>query len=132
VACLARSYRFRAPALEQVVTTSAARRLARLGLDSPVALRLRLFDEVNARGDGFLGSAERDDAVQRLECELRLRTGELARLLRLDAPEYAVLARTGAVPRPEDVVAQYNFGVLETLLRHAEQVDLTLLGAERN
>ena len=129
VLCLARTYRFRAPALAEVVTKVALRRLERLGLTSPVALRLRLFDDVNARASGFLDEETREPAVTHLEHDLRLRPGELQTLLRLDAPEHATLVRVGEPPRSEDVAAQYNVGVLETLLRHAVQVDLTFTGA---
>src|SRR5206468_3347695 len=36
--------------------------------------------------------------------------------------------RVGAEPRPLDVVAQYNFSVLETLLRHATSIELSAAG----
>ena len=52
--------------------------------------------------------------------------GQLERLLYLDADEHAVLRRTGPTPGPQDVVAQYNFGILETLLRHAQAIELLL------
>jgi hypothetical protein len=129
IACLARSYRFLSPQIEDVVTPAALRRLRRAGLDSPVALRLRLFDDVNDRGDGFLRPHDRGEAVARLERELRLRRGELDRLLQLDAPERAVLQRIGPQPAPEDLVADYNFFTLEALLRLAERVELTLRAA---
>jgi predicted nuclease of restriction endonuclease-like RecB superfamily len=126
VACLARGYRFRSRELESVVTATALRRLRRAGLDSPGRLRFALFDEVNDFGHGFLRSGDREATFGRLETRFGLRRGELERLLHLDADEQAILTRVGAEPRPEDVVAQYNFGALETLLRHAEQIDLTL------
>ena len=130
IACLARGYRYRAPELAEIVSRSALRRLDRLGLASPKALRLRLYDRVNEREDGFLGLGRRAAAFADLERELRLRAGELERLLTLDAAEHAILIRVGDEPRPADVIAQYNFGVLDTLLRQAERVELTF--AERS
>jgi hypothetical protein len=128
VGCLARTYRFRAPAMAEMVRPAALRKLQRAGLDSPVALRLRLFDEVNDAGHGFLPSLDHDPTHARLERRYGLRQGDLDRVLRLDADEHAVLTRYGTPPDPEDVVAHYNFAVLETLLRHAERVELSMGG----
>ena len=126
VASLARSYRFRTPALAEIVTRGALRRLERAGISSPVGLRFALFDRLNDFGHGFLRSAERAETLAAIEAKLHLRAGELERLLYLDADEHALLTRVGAEPRPEDVVAQYNFGVLETLLRPAQRIELEL------
>ncbi len=128
VACLGRSYRFRRRAIGELVTPAAQRRLLRAGLDSPLALRLALFDRSNESGPGFLAGSVRDATYAAIERELGLRAGQLEALLSLDAPERAVLVCAGTPPRPEDVVAQYNAGVLETLLRHAERIDLTVEG----
>jgi predicted nuclease of restriction endonuclease-like RecB superfamily len=89
-------------------------------------LRLRLYDSLNDFGYGFLNEAARAKVLDPLESELRLRPGDLERLLYLDAPEHAVLTRVGSEPEPEDVAAQYNLGVLVALLRHAETVELVL------
>src|SRR5919109_2764279 len=94
VAALAHSYRYRNPALEEVVSRGAWRRLQRKGLTSPKALRLRLFDRLNEANDGFLRGADRAETLGQIEAELGLRTGELERLLYLDAAEHAVLVRT--------------------------------------
>ena len=133
VASLGRSYRFRARTISEVVTRTALRRLQRAGLDSPKALRLSLYDRLNADGDGFLDGEARDGVFGRLEATLSLRRGkgELERLLYLDADEHAVLDRVGGEPRPAHVVAQYNFGVLETVLRHAGRIELTLVAPTR-
>jgi hypothetical protein len=128
VASLARSYRFRSPGLHEVVSRTALRRLSRLGIDSPKGLRLRLYDRANAGPGGFLGAAARAAVFAEIEADLRLRAGELDRLLTLDAEEHALLVRVGAEPRPLDVVAQYNFAVLETLLRQARTIELAVAG----
>src|SRR5581483_248971 len=128
VACLGRSYHFRRRTIGELVPPAAQRRLRRAGLDSPLALRLALFDRINESGTGFLAGSARDATYASIERELGLRAGQLEPLLYLDAPEQAVLIRTGTPPRPEDVVAQYNAGVLETLLRHAERIDLAVEG----
>jgi Protein of unknown function (DUF790) len=128
VAALARSYRFRSPGLHEIVSRVALRRLSRLGIGSPKALRLRLYDRANAGCCGFLGASARDQTFAEMEADLRLRVGELDRLLTLDAEEHALLVRVGAEPRPLDVVAQYNFAVLETMVRHASAIELAVAG----
>ena len=126
VSCLRHSYRFRSPRLEDVVGRLAARRLQRAGLGMPSSLRLWLFDRVNERHDGFLTARARPELLAALEAELGLRAGQLERVLDLDGAERTRLERVGGVPRPADVAAEYNFQVLEALLRHAELVELAL------
>jgi predicted nuclease of restriction endonuclease-like RecB superfamily len=126
VAALARSYRFRARTIGELVSGSTARYLRKLELDSPRALRLRLYDHLNDFGHGFLSLVGRHQALGGLESEIRLGDGALERLLYLDAPEHAILSRVGAEPEAADVAAQYNLGVLVTLLRHAESIQLEL------
>ncbi|HEV8633946.1 MAG TPA: DUF790 family protein [Chloroflexota bacterium] len=126
VACLGRAYRFRGPTIAECVSRTALRRLLRVGVDSPRALRLLLFDRVNAADGGFLGDETRDGRYGALERELGLRRGQLDHLLWLDADGQAILTRVGPIPAPEDVVAQHNVGVLLSLLRHAERVELDL------
>ncbi len=126
VACLTIAYRYRPRAMEEIVTRTALRRLQRAEADNSIALRLRLYDRLNDFGHGFLPHLERAATLDALEAELALRGGELETLLYLDAAEHAVLTRVGARPVAEDVAAQYNFGALQALLRHAEQLELTL------
>ncbi len=124
VAALSRSYRYRSPGMANVVTRASLRRLEKAGLDSPKLLRLRLYDHVNDEGSGFVAEAARSSTFEQLEKRLGLRSKELERLLYLDAEEHAILTRVGERPDAEDVAAQFNFSVMESLLRHAEHVDL--------
>lgn len=126
VACLGRSYRFRRRTIDELVTRAAARRLTRGDLREAPALRLHVYDRVNEDGAGYLPTERRIDLFGSIERELRLRTGELERLLYLDADEHAILERVGPTPTPEDIVAQYNLRVVESLLRHAELIELEL------
>jgi hypothetical protein len=129
VAALATSYRYRSPEFTDVCSQTALRRLERAEAGTPKALRAYLYARLNGKdgsGDGFLRREEQAATYGSLERSFALRAGRLERLLYLDAPEHAVLTRIGPAPRPEDVVAQYNYGVLETLLRHAQTIDLTL------
>lgn len=131
VAAMARSYRFRTPAIDEIVSRAALRRMERLGVDSPMDVRLRLYDLVNREANGFAAADSRLDLFDAFGRDLRLRDGELERLLVLDAEEHAQLIRVGDRPRPEDVAAQYNLAVLDTLLRHAERVELRLAESSR-
>lgn len=125
VAALAQTYRFRARRIAEVVSKRCAARLVKQGIAAPKLLRLALFDDVNERRDGFTSPAERETAHADLANRLGVRAADVERVLYLDLDEHAVLCRVGARPSPDDVIAQSNFGILETLLRHAEQIDLT-------
>ena len=131
VASLARRYRFHTPTLESVVTPTALLRLRRAGLDQPRLLRLELYERANREASGFLALPEQLPMHEKIERRLRLRRGELDRLLHLDAAENAVLVRVGPSqpPEPREVMDYYNFDALDTLLRRAEQIDLALAGA---
>jgi hypothetical protein len=126
VASIGRTYRYRTLALQEVVTRTAWRRLARAGLGGPGALRALLWDEANADRSGFLDGERRTRVVGALEGRYGLRAGQLDRLVALDAPEHAVLTRLGEPPRPADVLAEYRRAVVTALLGHAERVELTL------
>jgi predicted nuclease of restriction endonuclease-like RecB superfamily len=130
VACLGRSYRFRSRSIDELVTRSAARHLARRGLGDPRTLRLYLYDQVNAEGPGYLPSAERPAHYTSLETKLGLRRDELERLLYLDSPEHAVLERVAPMPTASDIVAQYNVRAIESLVRQAREVVLELTDVE--
>lgn len=126
VASLGRVYRYRTPAVDEIVSQTAARRLARAGRDRPGLLRALLWDEANRDGAGFLAGERRDAVVAATERRFALRAGELDRLIALDAPEHAVLGRLGAVPTPADVLAEYRRSTVAALLTQAERVELTL------
>ena len=127
-AALGHSYRFRAQRMDEVVGRVGAGRLKRAGLPSSPTLRLWLYDQLNVAHAGFLPARLRAEVWPHLEAELRLRPGQLERLLYLDRPEHLRLERLGARPRPVDVAARYNFQALECLLRHAQLVELMIVG----
>jgi hypothetical protein len=125
VASIGRTYRYRTPSVEELVTRTAWRRLQRAGLERPGAFRALLWDAANEDRSGFLDGEHRLRVVGSLEGRYGLRTGQLDRLIALDAPEHAVLTRLGEPPRPADVLAEYRRGVVMALLAHSERVELT-------
>jgi predicted nuclease of restriction endonuclease-like RecB superfamily len=127
-AALGYSYRFRSQRIDEVVGTVGAGRLKRAGLPSSSTLRLWLYDQLNVEHAGFLPARLRAEVWPRFEAELRLRPGQLEQVLYLDGPEHLRLERVGARPRPVDVASRYNFQVLECLLRHAQLVELVVIG----
>jgi hypothetical protein len=127
-AALGYSYRFRSQRMDEVVGTVGAGRLKRAGLPSSSTLRLWLYDQLNGAHAGFLPARVRAEVWPRFEAELRLRPGQLEQLLYLDRPDHLRLERVGARPRPADVASRYNFQVLECLLRHAQLVELVVIG----
>lgn len=126
VGALATSYRYRSPQFADITSRTALRRLRRAGVDGPKSLRAHLYQRLNRTADGFMRQDEQRPLYGSMEEGFGLPAGQVERLLYLDAGEHAILTRIGGRPQPADVVAQYNFGVLETLLRHAESVELTL------
>jgi predicted nuclease of restriction endonuclease-like RecB superfamily len=126
IAALTRSYRFRPRRIDEVVSKASARRLAASGIAAPKLLRLALFDEVNEHRGGFTGLDEREAACADLARRLKVRPAEVEGVLYLDLDEHAVLRRAGPRARTDDVVAEFNLGVLEVLLRQAESVELRL------
>ena len=126
VASIGRAYRYRTPALSEVVSRTAWTRLLRAGLDRPGALRVLLWDAANADRAGFLDGERRHHVVSGFEGKFALRPGQLDRLVALDAPEHAILGRLGQQPRPADVLAEYRRSIVAALLTHSERVELTL------
>src|SRR6187401_1951606 len=63
VASIGRTYRYRTPALSEIVSRTAWTRLLRAGLDRPGALRVLLWDAANADRAGFLDGERRHQLV---------------------------------------------------------------------
>src|SRR4051812_44748940 len=124
VGCLAHTYRYRARTFDEIVTRTALRALHKAAADRPIPLRALLYARINSDGPGYLAEDGREERIAAIERELRLRGGELERLLYLDADAHAVLTRIGEAPSAEDILAQHNVGVLAALLSHAERVEL--------
>jgi hypothetical protein len=144
VACLARTYTWRAPTLAEALGPRAAVALAQAGVGRPSDLRARLYAFANARFDGFIPPEERPAALAALAAELTddvraaprlspaspepLTPEQLERALGLDAEGERVLVRLGPPPAPAEVVDRYNFHSLETAICYAESVRLRLHG----
>lgn len=127
VACLGSAYRWRPQQFRDVLDARAVAWLVSKGVATPCDLRLFLYDALNAGGAGFL-APEREDNLRPLARRLRLTPAKLDQLVALDAEENAVLVRVGPVPRPEDVVARYNFNAVDTILRNSIYVELHGIG----
>lgn len=118
-------YRWQARRFADALPVHVAAALDRAGVDTPSALRLRLFDLVNERYAGFVPAARRSEALAALAVALGLAPGDgpaLDAALPLDAEEEAVLVPAAAPPTLPDVIARYNRLVLAALLRLAERV----------
>jgi predicted nuclease of restriction endonuclease-like RecB superfamily len=118
-------YRWQARRFAEAMPAHVAAALARAGVDTPAALRLRLFDLVNERYAGFVPAARRSAALAELAVALGLSPEDgtaLDAALTLDAEEEAVLVPAAAPPTLQDVIARYNRSVLAALLRQAERI----------
>lgn len=96
-------------------------------LRDPVALRLVLFDYVNAQHAGFLDSQTRQLALQAFATSYKLDVAQLETLLALDSEAATVLTRAGSEPPAADAVAElYNRQVFEAALFNSSEVHFTL------
>jgi predicted nuclease of restriction endonuclease-like RecB superfamily len=118
-------YRWQPRSVAEALPAHVAETLTHSGVDTPSALRLRLFDLVNERYGGFVPAARRDEALAELAVALGLASEDgpaLDAALTLDAEEEAVLVPAAAPPTLQDVIARYNRLALAALLRQAERV----------
>lgn len=129
VACLGRYYTWRQQSFAEIIGTGPAADLARIGLGTPMALRARLYKIANEHFDGMVLPAQRPEALARLCEDLPFTPAQAERMLTLDADGQALLTRAGATPTPKDILALYNYHSLETALRRAAHVRLSLRGA---
>ncbi len=125
-ACLSSVYAFEPPPFATAAGEPAARALAERGIDSPGALRLHLFEHVNAAGDGYAALEERTQVLATVARDLALDPATLKSLLWLDAEGEQRLVARGAPPTIEALAADYNRRALETLLVRALSADLVL------
>jgi hypothetical protein len=140
VACLARTYQWRAQTLAEALGEDVARALRAAQVSSPADVRARLYGLANGRYNGFILPKQRPEALGLL-CE-RLNNPENApagprttvtpahveAALTLDAEDRQVLVKTGQMPEPDEIVARYNYHSLETALVHSSLITLQLRG----
>ena len=130
LACLADSYRYRVPAIPEVVGEEAALALAAWDLLTPMDVRAHAYRAANARYGGFVADGERAAFLAEVAGPLGLEPAQLEELLHLDAERNALLIRVGPRPRAEDVLARYNVTLALSVLRHASEVTLELPGLD--
>ena len=129
VACLGRSYAWHEPSFDEVLDAETWSALRDLGLDTPARLRAYLYRYANQHHGGFLPSVGRAVALELLCAELPVSRAEFEMLLTLDAPNNAILTKLHGTPDARDIVNLYNYHSLETALRYAESLRLTLRGS---
>lgn len=155
VACLARTYAWRAQTFAEALGEESARALWRAGIASPAGLRARLYGLANGRYGGVILPDERAEAVQFLCDKIARETtdkdvrrrgdvpvdeaqsaiitpAQLEQALTLDSEEQHVLIKQGQAPEPHEIVALYNYHSLETAVCHAELLRLQLRGSVWN
>lgn len=126
VACLGAHYRHRPRALAEVLAPENIAALAEQGITSASTLRLWLFRRVNRRLAGFAGRERRAEFLAEAARDLGLDAGQMDSLIALDAPEQAILVRTGPRPSPADVIVRYNYAVTAAVLAQASLVRVNL------
>lgn len=125
VHCLSRSYRYRTRTFADLFGVERAAALSAQGFDLPRDLRAWAYTRAN-EGGGFVAPTDRARFLDGLLPDLDLAEAEQA--LWLDAPDQAILTRVGPVPTPEEILAAYHLHLLDSLLRGARTITLTLRG----
>jgi len=124
IASLAQWYRVRPLRFSEISGGRGNDRLTSQGITGPVDLRAWLFGAANCEGGGFLDPVASDLFWARQARRLGVDQKMLSRMMILDRPEEAILARTGPRPAAADVMAAYNARAHTTLLRCAAQITL--------
>ncbi len=128
IACLQRTYVWRQLHFSEVLDRQTFTVLQQRGLDHSAALRGYLYRYVNAHHNGFLPAAGRSVVLETLCADLPVDRRTFERLLTLDAESNAILTKVAGTPTARDIVASYNYHSIETALRHASCLRLTLNG----
>jgi predicted nuclease of restriction endonuclease-like RecB superfamily len=118
-------YAWRQPSWEEALSKLSAQTQAALTeavIDTPIALRLALFDYVHAHHAGFLDEQARPQALATFAALYGVPLPHLAYLLALDSDNEAVLTRIANRPQVAAVASRYNQGVFEAALYNASQV----------
>lgn len=106
---------------------AAPARLEEAAITSPMYLRLALFDFGNAQFSGFLGTKQRDAALQEFAARYSVTVSDLEYLLALDSDEEERLLRESPhPPTAQDVSTQYNQWVFEAALFNASSVQFVI------
>jgi len=101
--------------------------LEEAAITSSMYLRLALFDFGNAQFPGFLGTQQRDAALQEFAARYSLTAPDLEYLLALDSDEEERLVRESPQPpTTQDVSTQYNQWVFEAALFNASSVHFVI------
>jgi predicted nuclease of restriction endonuclease-like RecB superfamily len=111
-------------------------RFQKVGIASPVQLRLALFNFVNERYHGFLAAQTRPHALEQFAAVCSgtdesgmpaLSTADFEYLLALDSDEEALLVRDAPhPPNADQVAALYNQWVFEAALSNASEVHFVI------
>jgi len=133
VACLGQQYRYETLPVSKAAGAETARQLALDGMLAPADFRSKAYEYVNATRNGWVSEASRMDCYGEIAAPYRIAPETWDALMHLDAEENQVLVRVGDMPAPADIVAQYNYHSLDTVLRRATKVvlqDLALANPE--
>jgi predicted nuclease of restriction endonuclease-like RecB superfamily len=145
VACLSRTYAWRAQTFAEALGDETAQALWRVGLATPAALRAKLYGLANGRYGGVILPHEHAEALAYLCAQIntdaaegrktkdesaavRLTPAQFEQALTLDSEDQHILIKHGPTPEPHEVVALYNYHSLETALCHAEVLRMRLRG----
>ena len=127
-ACLLTRYSFVQPTFEDVLTPAQIATLKEHEIESASDVRFAVWDEANSLYGGFAPVGEREALLTGLASKWGFAPDPalIDRLAGLNSEGVALLTRTGELPTPHDLLAQYNRGAVKTLLAHATRVEIAM------
>lgn len=122
--CLSEWYGWQSEPWPGAAAPDETQTLAQRGVASPSALRLALYDFVQAKCGGFLATTERDARMEEFAQSLGIARATLDALLALDdAREERLRRLMEMAPDAAEVAARYNQRAVEAMLANASQVE---------
>lgn len=135
VACLSRTYTWRAQTIAEALGEKLAEQLQQRGISTPSQARAALYSFANREFGGLILPQERKQALSQLcrelfadleECPLSAKQFE--RIISLDSEDQHLLIKQAAQPSADEIVALYNYHSLETAICHSDSLVLQIQG----
>lgn len=124
VACLGQTYRYETLPVARVAGRHTERLLSESGLRTPPDFRAKTYEHLNTHAGGWVSEAERLARYREIAAPFDCTPETWDALMHLDAEENQVLTRSGEMPEPADIVAQYNYHSVDTVLRRGTKIVL--------
>ncbi|MDO8055708.1 MAG: DUF790 family protein, partial [Candidatus Hermodarchaeota archaeon] len=121
-------YSFTPLDIREILSESQLTQVRRQGIASLEDFRLWFWQYVQNYNNGFFPRNKRLEVQNNIAQHLGIDPGLVEPLLNAHREENTILHRNNGSPSPKDLIAAYNYEVLETLLYNSDSVTLKLAG----